>query len=47
MKKQLLKASLKGLSVAALLAVASMAHAQNAATYTGQGLNSNPDGFGG
>jgi hypothetical protein len=47
MNKHLLSTTLKGLSAAVLLAAGSMVYAQNAATYTGQGLNSNADGFGG
>lgn len=39
--------TLNGLAAAVLLLAASGAGAQTSATYTGQGLNSNPDGFGG
>lgn len=47
MKRSLFK-TLNGLAAAALLVTSPFVHADgNTATYTGQGLNSNPDGFGG
>jgi hypothetical protein len=45
MKNQTRSMMLKGLAAAMLLAAASAASAQSSATYTGQGLTSNPDGF--
>jgi hypothetical protein len=47
MQDHTLKMTLKGLAAALLLTAASAASAQTSATYSGQGLNSNPDGFGG